>query len=87
MPRGGELTVTVEERDDSVRILIRDTGEGMAKDTMGHAADPFFTTKVVGTGMGLTFVKRIIEDHGGMLSLERGVSGGVQAIITLPKAQ
>lgn len=87
MPEGGELTVVVEEQEEKVRILVRDTGKGMGKETMGHAADPFFTTKVVGTGMGLTFVKRIIEDHGGELILEAGRNGGMQVTITLPKIQ
>lgn len=87
MPRGGELTVTVEEQEQTVCILVGDTGGGMAKDAMGHAADPFFTTKVVGTGMGLTFVKRIVEDHGGALLLEKGEREGMLVKITLPKAQ
>jgi len=87
MPRGGELTVTVEEQEQTVCIRVGDTGGGMAKDAMGYAADPFFTTKVVGTGMGLTFVKRIVEDHGGVLLLEKGEREGMLVKITLPKAQ
>jgi signal transduction histidine kinase len=87
MPHGGTLTVAVEEMEENVRILISDTGEGMPKDTMGHATDPFFTTKVVGTGMGLTFVKRIVEDHGGVLLLVKGQQEGMQVALTLPKGR
>ena len=86
MPQGGGLTVAVEEQEQDVRILVSDTGGGMGKETLGHAADPFFTTKTIGTGMGLTLVKRIVEDHGGMLNLMGGRNGGVEVTITLPKA-
>lgn len=87
MPHGGTLTVAVEEMEENVRVLISDTGEGMAQETMGHAADPFFTTKVVGTGMGLTFVKRIVEDHGGVFQLGKGQQDGMQATFTLQKGR
>lgn len=86
MPQGGELTVAVEDQEQNVRILIGDTGGGMGKKALGHAVDPFFTTKTIGTGMGLTLVKRIVEDHGGKLNLIDGRSGGVEVTITLPKA-
>lgn len=84
MPQGGELTVEVRLEEGRVLIMIRDTGKGMSKDSMGQAIDPFFTTKMIGTGMGLTLVKRIVEDHGGDLILENGNNGGMQATIVLP---
>ena len=84
MPQGGELTVEVRPEESRVLIMIRDTGKGLSKDSMGQAIDPFFTTKMIGTGMGLTLVKRIVEDHGGDLVLENGNNGGMQATIVLP---
>jgi len=84
MPQGGDLTVEVRPEESRVLIMIRDTGKGMSKDSMGQAIDPFFTTKMIGTGMGLTLVKRIVEDHGGDLILENGGNGGMQATIVLP---
>jgi signal transduction histidine kinase len=85
MPQGGDLTVEVRPEESRVRISIRDTGKGMSRDSMGQAIDPFFTTKMIGTGMGLTLVKRIVEDHGGDLILENGGNdGGMQATIVLP---
>ncbi len=84
MTRGGDLTIEVQLEEALVRIMIRDTGSGIGGDNLSHAADPFYTTKMVGTGMGLTLVKRIVEDHGGSLTLHNSGNEGIQAIIVLP---
>lgn len=84
MPLGGELTVEVVREGERVRIDIGDTGMGMSRENLDHAVDPFFTTKMIGTGMGLTLVKRIIEDHDGDLVLAGGRTGGMTATIFLP---
>lgn len=86
MPLGGELTVSVEVEDKQVRIIIHDTGKGLSRGTVEYATDPFFTTKVVGTGMGLTIVRRIVEEHGGELVLQSS-GNGMRATIVLPKPQ
>jgi signal transduction histidine kinase/DNA-binding response OmpR family regulator len=85
MPHGGELVVEVAAEEGWVRIVIRDSGRGMDKENVGHAADPFFTTKIIGTGMGLTLVKRILEDHGGSLTLHNRSEGGLRATLALPR--
>ena len=84
MPQGGELTVEVQLDEQVVRIIIEDTGTESVD--LHRATDPFFTTKVVGTGMGLTLVKRIIEDHGGSLVLQNRGDRGVRATMVLPRA-
>lgn len=83
MPQGGELAVEVQVDEQAVRIIIEDTGDESAD--LLHATDPFFTTKVVGTGMGLTLVKRIIEDHGGSLVLQNRPERGVRVTVMLPR--
>ena len=84
MPQGGELVVEVRQEEETVRIDIRDSGKGMEGGRLGQAVDPFFTTKLIGTGIGLTLVKRIVEDHGGSLTLKSGSNGGVEATMVLP---
>ena len=69
--------------DHTVQVVVLG-GSGTAD--LLHATDPFFTTKQVGTGVGLTMVKRIIEDHGGSLNLKNRAEGGVRATIVLPRA-
>jgi len=82
MPQGGELFIEVVLEEAQVKILIRDSGTGGTN--LRHATDPFYTTKLVGTGMGLTLVKRIVEDHGGRLTLDNRQQGGVRATVLLP---
>ncbi len=88
MSGGGELSIAVQSEETLVRISIRDTGQGLGVVNLEHATDPFFTTKIIGTGMGLTLVKRIVEDHGGSLNLRNRSEGqgGMEAVIVLPRA-
>ena len=86
MPEGGELMVEVLAEEKEVRIVISDTGGGSTTADLLHATDPFFTTKQAGTGVGLTMVMRIIEDHGGSRNLKNRAEGGVRATIVLPRA-
>jgi signal transduction histidine kinase len=87
MPQGGELAIEVQTGAAEVRIVIRDTGRGLGEEHAEHATDPFYTTKIIGTGMGLTLVKRIVEDHGGQLLLENRRAGGARATVVLPRVE
>lgn len=84
MPGGGNLTIEVSAQAQQVRISLRDTGSGIDPLGASYVKDPFFTTKTYGTGMGLTLVERIINDHGGTLSLMRRKQGGTEVLIQLP---
>ncbi|MGC3973190.1 MAG: ATP-binding protein [Nitrospira sp.] len=48
---------------------MTDTGSGISPDHLGRIFEPFFTTKTYGTGLGLTNVKRLVEDNGGTLAV------------------
>ncbi len=85
MPDGGELTVTVRTDGDWVLISIRDTGVGIPDSYMDKATDPFFTTKMYGTGMGLTMVERVVEMHNGFLKLNR-LHTGMDVVVKIPLA-
>ncbi|MBM9537839.1 response regulator [Desulfobulbus alkaliphilus] len=86
MPRGGLLTVAVRLEEGRVTIVISDSGEGLGSIHPARATDPFFTTKMIGTGMGLTLVKRIVEDHHGTLRLESRENGhGTIATVVFPR--
>ena len=69
-----------------VKISVRDNGAGMSKATMERIFDPFFTTKGTGegTGLGLSVVHGIVEDHGGAIEVESELGKGSVFHIFLP---
>lgn len=85
MPDGGTLTISVQENEKELQIIIEDTGTGIADANLELAADPFFTTKTFGTGMGLTLVKRILKDHDSTMVIQRRDTGGTRVIVQLTK--
>ncbi|MCL7487818.1 MAG: response regulator [Desulfobulbaceae bacterium] len=85
MPEGGSLTIEAVYDDQQITITIRDTGPGISDVLLDRASEPFFTTKIFGTGMGLTLVKRIANDHGGTLRLANRPEGGTDAILSFPR--
>lgn len=78
MPQGGSLHLRVgtganpggDPRERAVILEVEDTGQGMSKEAQAHVFTPFFTTKKLGTGLGLTVVKAIVESHKGSLTLD-----------------
>jgi signal transduction histidine kinase len=84
MPDGGLLRVDIKQEAETVSVIISDSGIGILNGTLVKAADPFFTTKIYGTGMGLTLVKKIVAEHQGTFSLQPGTNGGTVATVTLP---
>ncbi|MRG93942.1 ATP-binding protein [Polyangium spumosum] len=89
MPSGGSLTVTlvpqVENSVHGVEVRVADTGEGMDTSVRDRALDPFFTTRAAGTGLGLAIVARIVDAHGGRLSIQSDVGAGTEVRIFLPQ--
>jgi signal transduction histidine kinase len=64
---------------------ITDTGIGIEEKNLRSLFDPFYTTKIGGTGMGLPITLRIIEDHKGSIKVRSQVGKGTTFIITLPQ--
>jgi len=83
----GRITITGVTRDDTCEISIRDEGPGISAEVRDHLFEPFFTTKHRGTGLGLATARRIIDSHGGSLTLEIPEGGGTIARIRVPLAR
>ena len=87
MGEGGTLVVTWAFTDDSmVAVEFRDDGPGIRPEDLPRVGEPFFTTKRGGTGLGLAIAQRIVERHGGVLTLESVAGRGTTARVQLPGA-
>lgn len=86
MPRGGRVTIRTRRDGDTALVEIEDTGAGIAEEVRARIFEPFFTTKASGTGLGLAVVKRIVEGHGGRVSVRAGAGGGTVFALAFPLA-
>lgn len=89
MPHGGTLTLSAAAAPDgaapaAVDIRVVDTGTGISPEHLKQIFDPFFTTKDYGTGLGLTNVKRLVEDNGGQLAIHSTQGQGTEVVLRLP---
>ncbi len=84
--RRGLIEVITEYDDTEVITHVRDNGSGMSENTIKQVFDPFFTTKRArgGTGLGLSIVYRIVEEHGGAISISSKTSEGTTFTIRIP---
>jgi len=84
---GGRGVVTIRVRRgeaDGVTLEVADSGPGMDPATLERAGHPGFTTKSSGSGLGLTLVQRIVEQHGGRFDLVSSPGEGTRAVVALP---
>jgi len=84
MPKGGTLTIASTRSGNKVHITFKDTGEGMTTGTLAKLWSPLFTTKAKGMGFGLPVAKRLVEAHGGSISVETRLGRGSTFTVTLP---
>ncbi|MDP9142814.1 MAG: ATP-binding protein [Pseudomonadota bacterium] len=89
IPDVGKIYVHTAMEGDQVSIRILDTGSGMPEDVRARIFEPFYTTKPIGqgTGLGLSIVFRIIEDHGGTITVRSSPGKGTEFRIVLPVRQ
>jgi signal transduction histidine kinase len=83
-PAGGELILSVGEREGNAIIDVIDTGAGIAPENVQKIFQAYYSTKKTGTGLGLAMSQRIIDEHGGDLSVRSVVGKGSDFIIRLP---
>jgi len=68
----------------NIEVVISDMGKGIPKDKIKYIFDPFFSSKIYGPGLGLTFTQRIIQEHRGTISVESEPGKGTTFTIRLP---
>lgn len=90
-PSGGEVSLSVKASEDEVKIEVADTGIGIPKEVLPRLFKEFFRAENAkrmaeyGTGLGLTIVKSIVDEHKGEISVESELGKGTRFLISLPR--
>ena len=97
MPEGGQLTLGARREDPAgpdapaglgrLVIFVRDTGVGIPEAHLDRIFDPFYSTKLTGTGLGLALTQQIVTEHGGTLEVTSAVGAGTEFRVVLPVRQ
>jgi two-component system, NtrC family, sensor kinase len=85
--RGGKITIKTEYLNDKdqLRIMVTDDGKGIPEEALPHIFEPFFSTKVKSTGLGLSVVYGVVEQHAGSIDVASKLNQGTTFTITLPR--
>jgi signal transduction histidine kinase len=83
MPEGGRLQITLRPLPAAVSLTFADTGCGIAPEALAQIFEPYYSTKETGIGLGLPLTRKLIEDHGGSITVTSIVDEGTIFIITL----
>ncbi len=84
MPGGGRIEIKLLLDDRYLVFKVIDSGTGISPENAARAFDLFFTTKPKGSGLGLAICKKIVQDHGGEISIDGGARGGAVVTVKLP---
>ena len=86
---GGHIAIRLEPTKEGWAVVVEDDGIGLPEgEERARLTEPYVTHKAKGTGLGLAIVKKIMEDHGGALTLEdRGDGRGARAVLILPQGE
>jgi signal transduction histidine kinase len=84
----GQIEVTLARHGrDQVEIVVADDGPGVAPVDRDRIFDPFYSTKELGTGLGLAMVKRFVDEAGGSVACEANESNGARFRISFPEVE
>ncbi len=84
MSEGGAVEVETSRHENRVQVDVTDSGAGIPAEDLEQLFEPFFTTKVQGTGLGLVNTKRILEQHGGGVTIQSAEGEGTRVSFWLP---
>jgi PAS domain S-box-containing protein len=79
-----QIKVVTTSSDTEFQMVVSDNGSGIPEHIMKRIFEPYMTTKARGTGLGLPIVKKIVEEHGGRISIQNQLSAGTEVIVCFP---
>jgi two-component system nitrogen regulation sensor histidine kinase NtrY len=82
----GRIEVQIEKADGKAVIAVLDNGKGLPVELLPRLTEPYVTTRARGTGLGLAIARKIMEDHGGGLTMENRPEGGARVALIWPAA-
>jgi len=85
MANTGEINIRCIDEESQIIIEIEDFGPGISEENLSKIFDPLFTTRQIGTGLGLPSCKNIVEKHGGTIEVKSRIDEGTTFVIKLPK--
>jgi signal transduction histidine kinase len=85
MPEGGELNINISSDETDIQFEFKDSGCGIEADPIEQIFEPYYSTKETGIGLGLPLTKKLIEDHGGTLTVASEKDKGTTFVVTLPR--
>jgi signal transduction histidine kinase len=83
-PAGGRVTIAAHAQDGTIEAAVRDTGPGFRAEDIKNVFRPLFTRRAGGTGLGLSIAHRVVEMHGGTMSVANAPEGGALVTIRFP---
>jgi PAS domain S-box-containing protein len=81
-----QIVLSTTSSETEFHLTVSDNGCGIQEQVLARVFEPYMTTKTKGTGLGLPIVKKIVEEHGGKISISNRPSGGTQVNVSLPLA-
>lgn len=81
----GTIDIKIQKQDEYVQLVVKDTGIGMQPYVLERIFEPFFSFGKVGTGLGMTVVKKIVDDHEGKIEVQSKPNEGTTFKITIPQ--
>jgi len=85
MADGGALKFTLRPRKNDLQFEVADSGPGIAPEALEQIFEPYFSTKETGIGLGLALTRKLIEDHGGQITVSSEAGAGATFTVILPR--
>jgi signal transduction histidine kinase len=85
IPNKGTIQIRIMDQTTALDLDLEDSGIGISSDKLDKIFEPYFSTKEVGTGLGLPIAKKIIEDHKGLIKASSKKNEGTKIFIHLPR--